>query len=266
VRHNSKADRQPTAGTKENTMKVRITTAAVIAALALVLTGCGSSGPATDQSVPATATATSSTVTAPDTAAVKAAEVAKAKAAAAKKAADKKAAAVAAAKKAAAEKAAAAKKAAEQAAAAKAAEEKAAAEKAAADAEVTTTAPAPDSWYDSRGWVSPETAKRALAAGIPWGGDVPGYLRCGTICGESPTSGEAQMANGCAQGLPSFTPEMCAAGGYPRGGNAEPTPQPTTQAEEPWKTCLPAPPKYWINGTCYPSADAARAAGENVGD
>lgn len=53
--------------------------------------------------------------------------------------------------------------------------------------------PAVDGWYDSRGWVSPETAKRAIAAGIAHGGDVPGYLRCGTICGEEPTSGELQQ-------------------------------------------------------------------------
>lgn len=48
-------------------------------------------------------------------------------------------------------------------------------------------------WYDGRGWVSPETAARAIAAGISPGADVPGYLRCGTICGEEPTSGEVQQ-------------------------------------------------------------------------
>ncbi|HEY5845302.1 MAG TPA: hypothetical protein VIT42_00780 [Microlunatus sp.] len=54
-------------------------------------------------------------------------------------------------------------------------------------------AAAESGWYDPSGqWISPETAKRALAAGIPPGGSVPGYLRCGTICGEWPTSGEVQ--------------------------------------------------------------------------
>lgn len=54
-------------------------------------------------------------------------------------------------------------------------------------------AAAESGWYDPSGqWISPETAKRALAAGIPPGGSVPGYLRCGTICGEGPTSGELQ--------------------------------------------------------------------------
>ncbi len=47
-------------------------------------------------------------------------------------------------------------------------------------------------WYDERGWISPQTAARALAAGIAPGGNVPDYLRCGTICGEDPTSGEIQ--------------------------------------------------------------------------
>lgn len=56
-------------------------------------------------------------------------------------------------------------------------------------------------WYDGRGWVSPETAQRAIAAGIPVGGDVPNYLRCGTLCGESPTSGEIQYEWAQQQGL-----------------------------------------------------------------
>lgn len=78
-----------------------------------------------------------------------------------------------------------------------AAEEQAAAEQVERDA-------AENGWYSSNwGWVSPETAKRALAAGIPPGGDVPGYLRCGTICGESPTSGEVQSWN---QGLEPVPP------------------------------------------------------------
>lgn len=57
-------------------------------------------------------------------------------------------------------------------------------------------------WYDAHGnWVSPETAARALAEGIPVGGDVPGYLRCGTLCGESATSGEIQSEWAEQQGL-----------------------------------------------------------------
>ncbi|HYN73976.1 MAG TPA: hypothetical protein VES60_15860 [Nakamurella sp.] len=63
-------------------------------------------------------------------------------------------------------------------------------------------------WSDSAGhWISAETAIRALGAGIPRGGDVPGYLRCGTICGELPTSGEVQTANACKDGT--LTAEEC---------------------------------------------------------
>lgn len=57
-------------------------------------------------------------------------------------------------------------------------------------------AAAENGWYAPNGqWISPGTEERALAAGIPAGGDVPGYLRCGTICGEDPTSGEVQSWN-----------------------------------------------------------------------
>ena len=64
-------------------------------------------------------------------------------------------------------------------------------------------------WSDSAGhWISAETAIRALAAGIPRGGDVPDYLRCGTICGELPTSGEVQTAHACQDGT--MTAEECA--------------------------------------------------------
>ena len=64
-------------------------------------------------------------------------------------------------------------------------------------------------WSDSAGhWISADTAIRALAAGIPRGGDVPDYLRCGTICGELPTSGEVQTANACKDGT--MTAEECA--------------------------------------------------------
>jgi hypothetical protein len=63
-------------------------------------------------------------------------------------------------------------------------------------------------WSDSAGhWISAETAIRALGAGIPRGGDVPDYLRCGTICGELPTSGEVQTARACKDGA--LTAEEC---------------------------------------------------------
>lgn len=91
-------------------------------------------------------------------------------------------------------------------------------------------------WYDSRGWVSPETAERAAAAGIAPGEDVPGYLRCGTICGEEPTSGELQQQWLEEQGLDN-----------PDGSLVSDT----TAACD-----------YQIRGRCYPSAEAARAAGE----
>src|ERR1700712_4800173 len=77
-------------------------------------------------------------------------------------------------------------RAADQSAAAQAAADRAAADAAAQQAADDLYA---TGWYDERGWVSPESAARARDAGIPAGGSVPGYLRCGTICGESPTSG-----------------------------------------------------------------------------
>jgi hypothetical protein len=65
-------------------------------------------------------------------------------------------------------------------------------------------AAAESGWYDPSGqWISPDTAKRALAAGIPPGGSVPGSLRCGSICGEWPTSGELQA---WSQGLDPVPP------------------------------------------------------------
>ena len=39
---------------------------------------------------------------------------------------------------------------------------------------------------------SPETVQRGVDKGIEPGNMVPGYLRCGTLCGETPTSGEVQ--------------------------------------------------------------------------
>lgn len=42
---------------------------------------------------------------------------------------------------------------------------------------------------------SPETVRRGVEAGIYPGDPIPGYLRCGTACGETPTSGELQAWN-----------------------------------------------------------------------
>ena len=90
----------------------------------------------------------------------------------------------------------AARVAAEAATAAQAEADRVAAEQAQAEADEAAAAEAEaeadQGWYDERGWVSPETARRALDAGIPYGGNVPGALRCGTMCGEEPTSGELQ--------------------------------------------------------------------------
>ena len=125
-------------------------------------------------------------------------------AAAAAQAAAEEAAAQAAAEQAAAEQAAADQAAAEQAAAAEqqAAEQAAAEAAAAAQAEAESEAESGlQGWYTPNGnWISPETAARAMAAGIAPGETVPNYLRCGTICGEGPTSGEVQMAHLCLDG------------------------------------------------------------------
>ncbi|MDV7243710.1 MULTISPECIES: hypothetical protein [Rhodococcus] len=43
-------------------------------------------------------------------------------------------------------------------------------------------------------------------------GVVSGYERCGTACGEAPTSGEIQMQYGCEEGW--IDPETCALAGY----------------------------------------------------
>ena len=43
-------------------------------------------------------------------------------------------------------------------------------------------------------------------------GVVNGYERCGTACGEAPTSGEIQMQNGCEEGW--IDPQTCAQAGY----------------------------------------------------
>ena len=97
-----------------------------------------------------------------------------------------------------------------QSAAAKAAEQGAAGKSAAAERSAAEEqAAGADGWYTPNGnWISPETAARAMAAGIAPGETVPNYLRCGTICGEGPTSGEVQMAHLCKDGL--ATAEECA--------------------------------------------------------
>ena len=75
-----------------------------------------------------------------------------------------------------------------QSAAAKAAEQGAAAKSAAAERSAAEEqAAGADGWYAPNGnWISPETAGRAMAAGIAPGETVPNYLRCGIICGEGP--------------------------------------------------------------------------------
>ena len=187
----------------------------LVAAVAALLAGCSSSQDVPTTSTNASTTApTTSVATIPSTIASSTPDQAAAAEAseAARVAAEQEAERVAA----------------ESSAAAQSAADQSAADQAEADriaAESTTQAPAAE-WYDSRGWVSPGTAQRALDAGIPWGGDVPGYLRCGTICGEEPTSGEVQMANGCADGY--IPASECAAQGIP-GGGPERTPEPTIE-------------------------------------
>lgn len=48
------------------------------------------------------------------------------------------------------------------------------------------------------------------------GDDRPGYMRCGTRCGEPPTSGEVQMQHACEKGYAQR--EDCDALGHPFGG------------------------------------------------
>jgi hypothetical protein len=199
-------------------------------AAAIALTACtiaGTARPAAiSTTVPVVPTTAASAMPTVDPAAVLSASMASAaadQAAAAKTAADQAVADQAAAAKAAAEQSAAAQSAAEQAAAQSAAE-KAAAEQAAADQAAEDAAAAEQSaaeqsaadadaaangWFTPNGnWVSPQTAERALAAGIAPGDTVPDYLRCGTICGEGPTSGEVQVAHACQDGL--LTGDDCA--------------------------------------------------------
>ena len=93
-------------------------------------------------------------------------------------------------------------------------------------------------WYDTWGWVSPQTAQVALAAGIAAGKDVRDELRCGTACGESPTAAQIQ-----AQYIAD----------HPDNPNA---------SIEAYEAAAAACPGYFIRGNCYADAEAARAAGE----
>ena len=121
-------------------------------------------------------------------------------------------------------------------------------ESAATDPPAPTTEPPGDSsappadgsggWYDTWGWVSPQTAQRAFAAGIAAGKDVRDELRCGTACGESPTAAQIQ-----AQYIAD----------HPDNPNA---------SIEAYEAAAAACPGYFIRGNCYVDAEAARAAGE----
>ena len=223
--------------------------AGIVGAVLLAGCGAGGTGPTTTGSVPSTTTLavsrTSSAAVATSTADSAAAEASAAAAASAASASAAEAAQVAAAAAAAEQ---AAQAAAQQAAAAQSAADQAAAAQSAADqaaADLYATG-----WYDERGWVSPETAARAKAAGIEAGATVPDYLRCGTLCGESPTSGELQQQD-------QVNPDGSAVdvncdNGYPSGGICYPD----------YQAAAAACGAYLIRGNCYPSAEAARAAGE----
>ncbi|MGV9734856.1 hypothetical protein ACWDT5_12230 [Rhodococcus aetherivorans] len=68
--------------------------------------------------------------------------------------------------------------------------------------------------------LQPAPAPSAGDAGYPYDpsqdrngdGVVNGYERCGTACGEAPTSGETQMQYGCEEGW--IDPQTCAQAGY----------------------------------------------------
>lgn len=102
----------------------------------------------------------------------------------------------------------------------------------------TLAADGTDGWYDTWGWVSPQTAARALAAGIAAGKDVRDNLRCGTDCGEPPTAAQIQ-----AQYILD----------HPDSPNA---------SVEAYEAAAAACPGFFIRGNCYADADAAKAAGE----
>jgi hypothetical protein len=207
-------------------MRTRIIGTAVLAAL--VMAAC-SAQPADTQDTSSSTTTietTSAVVATPDTAAQAAAEAAEV----ARVAEEQEAA------RAAAESSAAAQSAADQAAAdqaVQAAADQAEADRVAAEEQAAaTTAEQPrGEWIDRNwGWVSPETAQRALDYGIPWGGDVPGFLRCGTICGEQPTSGEVQSEYQSTH---------------------VPTPAyPTIPTPDPGSSDICPRPLYLINGQC----------------
>jgi len=110
-------------------------------------------------------------------------------------------------------------------------------------------------WYDKRGWVSPESAARARDAGIAAGGSVPDTLRCGTSCGEPPTSAELEQQllddRDLSNSDGSSEDDSCD-DGYPSGGTCYPD----------YDAAAAACGGYLIRGNCYESAEAARAAGE----
>lgn len=115
----------------------------------------------------------------------------------------------------------------------------AASEQAAGSTVPPSAADGSQGWYDTWGWVSPQTAAAALAAGIAAGKDVRDELRCGTSCGESPTAAEIQTQ---------FVLD------HPDNPNG------TVEAYE---AAAAACPGYFISGNCYADAGAARDAGES---
>ncbi len=116
------------------------------------------------------------------------------------------------------------------------------ADTAAADAPTADTPPSQLSeadalahgWYDEFGWISPDTAARALAAGIPLGANVPENLRCGTACGENPTAAEIEAQ---------------------KSAEAESAASAATQT-------APTCPYMVVRGVCYSTPSEAAAAGE----
>ena len=170
----------------------------------------------------------------------------------------------------------AAQAAAEQAAAEKAeaplASESQAAAQSAAD-QAAAEASGINGWYDSAGnWISPETAARAIDNGISPGGDVPGYLRCGTICGELPTSGEVQWAWQCIAGTMTCdgidAESVLSAAGNSEAAIAAAKEQRAAsdsavrQSDDAQKACTDGGGYMVIRGVCYATEADARLAGE----
>jgi len=176
----------------------------------------------------------------------------------------------------------AAQAAAEQTAAEKAAAEKAEAERLASESQAAAQSAADQAaaeasgingWYDSAGnWISPETAARAIDNGISPGGDVPGYLRCGTICGELPTSGEVQWAWQCIAGTMTCdgidAESVLSAAGNSEAAIAAAKEQRAAsdsavrQSDDAQKACTDGGGYMVIRGVCYATEADARLAGE----